>query len=544
VAWLNRLANILRPARVRDEIEEELRYHINARTAGNVAAGMSPEEARADAVRRFGGATVALDRSYEADILIWLETILQDLRFGFRMIVKYRTASFAAIVSLALAVGACSTAFTLIDALIFRPLPVSDPSRLFDIARVMPAFLSPGNQPRESDSFSYPQYELFRDTAGGDAGIFAMKLSGSLQPALFDDSGGVSENIRVESISGHGFDILGVKTALGRLIQSEDDSPSSYPVAVLSYGFWKRRFGASPSAIGRRVTIGARHFQVIGIAAAPFGGVQPGYLTDLWLPLSVAADSRTLANPDSGNFKVWGRLHQAGRSKLRERLQAVLTNFLRERVRINPPRNLRGDQLRQFSDTPLLIRDASSGTDSFFRLEFRRPLWILSLICTLLLLIACSNVANLMLARASARDSEIALRISLGTGRFRLIRQMLVESVQVAAAACILAVGFAAFIAPAIVGRLGPTEFPAWLDVEPGFRTLLFAATLSLITALLFGIVPALRGFSGSPDAALRSVGTRQSSPIRSLRWMVSAEIGLVWHCSSFPGCCCSLSVN
>ena len=527
MAWFKRLTNILRPAKVRGEIEEELHYHINARTADNVARGMSPAEARADAARRFGGTTVALDRSYEANVFIWLETILQDLRFGLRMIVKYRTASCAAIVSLALAMGSCSAAFTLIDALIFRPLPVSDPSQLFDLARVMPAFLSPGNQPRESDSFSYPQYELLRDTARAGADIFAMNLSGGLQRALFDDSLDASETIRVESISGRGFEILGVTAALGRLIQPKDDSIASPPVAVLSYAFWKRHFGAGPSAIGRHVIIGAKHFQIIGIAAPPFGGVQPGYLTDIWLPLSVAADSRILADPDRGNFKLWGRFHQlTGRSELRERLQAVLTNFLRDRVRINPPRNLSGEQLQQLTDTPLRIRDASSGTDSLFRLQFRRPLWILCLICTLLLLIASSNVANLMLARASARDSEMALRISLGAGRSRLIRQMLVESMLLAAAASVLAVAFAAFIAPAIVARLGPTEFPASLNVAPGSRTLLFAATLSLITALLFGIVPALRGFSTSPGTALKSGGTRHPGSIGSLRWMLSAEIG------------------
>src|SRR5205085_10470532 len=137
---------------------------------------------------------------------------------------------------------------------------------------------------------------------------------------------------------GRGFEILGVKPALGRLIQPDDDSPAGgHPVAVLSYPFWKRRFGANPSAIGRRVTIGSKQFQIVGVAAGPFSGVQPGYLTDLWLPLAVAADSRSLTNPDAGNFKVWGRLHQgADPSELRERLQAVLTNFLRDRVRINP----------------------------------------------------------------------------------------------------------------------------------------------------------------------------------------------------------------
>ena len=159
--------------------------------------------------------------------------------------------------SLALAMGACTAAFTLIDALILRPLPLPAPSQLIDVARVMPAFFSPDNKPRESDSFSYPQYELLRDTARGRADLFAMSLSAGLQPALFDDAGGASENIRAESISGRGFEILGVKPAFGRLIQPADDSlTGGHQVAVLSYAFWKRRFGASPSAIGRWVTVG------------------------------------------------------------------------------------------------------------------------------------------------------------------------------------------------------------------------------------------------------------------------------------------------
>ncbi|HEY1340959.1 MAG TPA: ADOP family duplicated permease, partial [Bryobacteraceae bacterium] len=347
-------------------------------------------------------------------------------------------------------------------------------------------------------------------------------------PALFDDAEGVSENIRAESISGRGFEILGVKPALGRLIQSDDDSLSGgHPVAILSYAFWKRRFGASPSVLGRWITMGRKHFQIISIAADSFSGVQPGYLTDLWLPLSVAADPRNLANPDAGSTHVWGRLRPGVESsQVRERLQAALRNYLRERIRINPPRSLHGAQLQQFTDAPLRIRDASSGRDSLFRYQFRRPLWIFALICALLLLIACSNVANLMIARASARDTEMALRISLGAGRSRLLQQMLIESTQLAASACVLALLFAAFLAPSIVARLGPTEFPAWIDAGPDFRTLAFAVALSLLTAFLFGAVPALRASSVSPQAALKAGGIQHSGCIGSLRWMLAAQVG------------------
>jgi len=258
-----------------------------------------------------------------------------------------------------------------------------------------------------------------------------------------------------------------------------------------------------------------------------YSTVEPGYAIDVWLPLTVAADPRSLANPDGGGIRVWGRVHpETNRAQLRERLQAVLTSFLRERVRINPPRSLRGPRIDQFTAAPLRIRDASSGADSLFRMQFRRPLAILSLICALLLLLACSNVANLMLARASARDTEMALRISLGAGRGRLIRQMLIESAQIAVAAGVLAVGFAALAAPAIVARLGPTDSPAWLDVAPHAATLAFAFALSLVTALLFGVVPALRASAASPGAVLKSGAIGHSVRARALGWMLAAEIG------------------
>jgi predicted permease len=528
MSWLSRIANAFRPGSTAAGLDEELQFHLDQRIADLIRGGMLHREAELQARRQLGNRLSLRESSYEVKSAAWLDSLLRDFRFGLRMLAKYRIASLAAIASLALAIGACTAAFTLIDALVFRPLPVPASHQLITIVHVFPAFFSPDNQPRESDSFSYPLYGLLRDTAREDADLFAMSLHPGFQEALFDDAGGASENVRAESISGRGFEILGVKPARGRLIQPADDSlAGGHPVAVLSDAFWKRRFGASPAAIGRWVTIGRKQFQIVGIAAGPFSGVQPGYLTDLWLPLSAAADPRQLADPDGGCCNIWGRLRSGVEpSRIRAQLQAVLTNFRRERVRINPPRSLHGEQLRQFTDAPLGVRDASSGRDSLFRSQFRRPLQILALICALLLLVACSNVANLMIARASARAAEMALRISLGAARSRLIQQMLIESAQLAAAACGLGLLFAALAAPSIVAYLGTTEFPAWLDVALGSRTLLFALSLSLLTALLFGAVPALRASAVAPGAALKTGGSHGAGREGPLRWVLAAQVG------------------
>jgi putative ABC transport system permease protein len=528
MSWISRIANAFQPARTAAGLDDELQFHLDQRADDLVRGGLPRHEAELVARRQLGNRLNLRESSYDVKSAAWLDSLLRDFRFGLRMLAKHRSASLAAIASLALAIGACTAAFTLIDALIFRPLPLPAPGQLIDVARVMPAFLSPGNQPSEWDGFSYPQYELLRDTVHDNADLFAMRLSGGLQPALFNDAGGASENIRAESISGRGFAILGVKPALGRLIQPDDDAVTDgHAVAILSYTFWKRRFGASPAAIGRWVTVDRKPFQIVGIAAGPFGGVQPGYLTDLWLPLSLTEGARNLADPDNGRIKIWGRLHPGvSAAQLRERLHAALTNFLRDRARVNPPRNFHGDQIRQFTDAPLRIRDMSAGRDSLFRLQFRRPLSILALICALLLLVACSNVANLMIARASARAAEMALRLSLGAARLRLIQQMLMESAQLAAAACALGLLLAALIVPSLVVRLGSTEFPAWLDAGLGGRTLVFAGALSLLTALLFGAIPALRASSVSPGDALKAGGTQSSGRIGSLRWMLVTQVG------------------
>ena len=249
---------------------------------------MPRTEAERAARRQFGNLLSLRESSRDVKSVAWLESLIQDFRFGLRMLKKYRTASLAAILSLALAIGACTGAFALIDALILRPLPLPRPNQLIALGVVMPSFFSPDNQPHESESFSYPEFQLLRDAARSDADLFPVCLSAGLQPVQFDDANGESDNVRAEAISGNGFDILGVKPTLGRLIQPADDSPAAtHPVAVVSYSFWKRRFAASPSAIGRWVTVShpRRQFQIVGVTAPSFHGLRPGYSTDVWLPL-------------------------------------------------------------------------------------------------------------------------------------------------------------------------------------------------------------------------------------------------------------------
>jgi predicted permease len=528
MSWISRIRSAVRPSQSAADLDEELRFHLEQRIADLEKDGLSRDEAERAARRQFGKVLATREASRDVKSAVWLESLLRDFRFGWRMLAKYRVASFAAVVSLALAIGACTAAFSLIDALMLRPLPVRDPQQLFDLARVFPAFMSPNNQPREFDVFSYPQYQLLREAVRGSADLFMVDWTGGLSGAVFDDSGRASENVRAEMISGEGFGILGVKPVLGRLIEPADDSPDAHLIAVLSAPFWKRRFGGSPTVLGRTVTIGGKQLQIVGVTAPPFDGLHPGYLTDLWLPIRAAADSRVLAD-DVELATIWGRLHPGvERKSVREPLHAAFTNALRERLRTHPPRNLQGDRLKQFAEQPLIVRDTStgSGRESLFRARFRRPFEILGLICALLLFVACSNVANLMLARASARDAEMAMRISLGAPRRRLMQQMLIESLQVAMMATVFALIFASFTAPAIVARLGPSDFPAFLEVEPNGRTLAFAAALSLLSTILFGIVPALRASSAQPEAALKATSTQHSARRGTLRWMLAAQIG------------------
>src|ERR1700720_3519564 len=255
MSWVTRLANAFRPGKTAADLDEEMQFHLDQRIADLLNSGMPRNEAERIARRQFGNQLATRESSHEIKSAAWIESLFRDFRFGLRMLSKYRAATFAALASLALALGACTAAVSLIDALMLRPLPVRDPHHLFDLARALPPFMSPNNQPREFDQFSYPQFKLLREVVRDSADLFMTSFNGGFQPVLFNGAG-LSENVRTGYMDGHGFEILGVKPALGRLIQADDDSHANgHLVAVISYPFWKRRFGGSPAVLGRKLTL-------------------------------------------------------------------------------------------------------------------------------------------------------------------------------------------------------------------------------------------------------------------------------------------------
>ena len=268
MSWLTRLINAFRTDRLNSDLDDEAQYHIEQTTAELIRTGLMPEEAATRAGELFGRRLQLREASRDAKLIPWVESLVQDAHFGVRILLKERTITAAAVLSLSLAVGACTAAFSLIDALMLRPLPVPEPRALVGISfQRMPAF--PGSAPRD-DSFSYPFLEHAREVTGGRAELFGMTVWGPLQSAVFDDGtpepAPAPEKVRIQWISGNGLAVLGVRPMLGRLLVEADDRPDEkLSVAVISYGFWMRRFGGSPSVLGRTFIRNNTRFQTEGL---------------------------------------------------------------------------------------------------------------------------------------------------------------------------------------------------------------------------------------------------------------------------------------
>jgi putative ABC transport system permease protein len=518
MSWLSRCINVFRSGRVTDELDQELQFHLESRARDLMASGLPRDEAFREAARRLGNAGVLRERSREVKLLPWLDAVARDLRMGLRMLRRDLLVSAAAITSLALAIGGCSAAFALVDALILRPLPVRDPGQLVSLAVVEP------ERTRARTSFNYPLFERLRGSVRGRLELAAFSYQ-SPSVARFDDARD-EERVYEQFVSGNAFGLLGVPPALGRVIVPADDTPASARhVAVLSHGFWTRRFGADPRVIGRTFTLGRSRFEIVGVARKGFTGIEPGIGTSFWVPLTSTATPAALGDPGWHWFKVVGRVgsgEPAG--PLREAMQAALSNFRREQVLQwqDAPAGRRA----QFLGARLVMSPASNGV-SDLRTDFERPLWILTAVVGLVFLLACSNLANLMLARAAAREREMALRLSIGAGRARLIQQMLVEAGAIAVVAAAVGAAFARIAAPAIVALLSPWDMPAYLDVRFDGRALAFAAAIGAVATIAFGLMPALRASSVSPLDALKATGGRYGTRAKLLRPLVATQVAV-----------------
>jgi putative ABC transport system permease protein len=521
---LRRLARTLRGRKLDDELDEELRFHLDARAQELAGDGLAPEEAAREARRRLGGPLQLREASRDVKLIPWLDSVARDVRFGLRVLRKDALVTGAAIVSLSLAIGACTAAFSLIEALILRPLPVAEPERLVYLTFTVRSLDGTLDATEENASFSYPLFVRLREAGRPYVDLFGMNYQEWRRPAVFDDSPGREERVRAQWVSGDAFALLGVRPALGRLLSAADDRrPGDHPVAVLSHAFWRRRFGGSPGVLGRWLTLEEKQLQIVGVAGERLVGTEPGLMTDLWVP-NMMYDREALAQPTWQWFRIWGRLKPGiDAAQARRALQPIFTAFRRERAQ-----GMRADEpparIERYINAPLDVRSAANGP-SALRKRFERPLWILAAVVGLLLLIACANVANLLVARAARREREMALRISIGAGRARVVQQVLVESALLAVAACILGGAFALLAAPLIVSRLAPASNPAYLELHLNGPLFAFLAGVGALTTLLFGAVPALRASAVSPNAALKADGARHSAGRGLVRPLVAAQV-------------------
>src|ERR1051326_5593873 len=487
----SRIANTFRGSRVDREIEEELATHI----AEGIREGRDPSEVR----QAFGSALQIREASRDQRVIAWIESLRADAIFGWRQLMKRRATSASAILSLALAIGACTSAFRLVDALLLRPLPVADPGSLYVLLRNGLGF--DDGKPRISDSYEYPLFRQMRAAVQGQAELIASGYSDRVDLTYGADS--EVEQARRQYVSGWLFSSLGLRPALGRLLAANDDlTRGAHPVAVLSYDYWKRRFAQDPGVIGRRVRLGNDlHdvFEIVGVADEHFTGTEPGSVTDLFLPCMM---NGMVDNPDSAWLRIFVRIHPGAKAEpVRQQLAPIFRAWNEDRAK-----GFTGGSkqfISRFLGQRLLLEPAAAGA-SGLQQDYRLALTALSMLVGLVLLIASANVANLMTAHAAVRAREMALRLSIGAGRWRLVQLVLIESAWISLLASAIGACFAWWAVPFVVGLVNSPGNPVHLMLPLDWRVVAFGLAQALAVTFLFGLGPALRASAIQPVSALK----------------------------------------
>ena len=498
--WSSLWRNLFRRDAVEADLDTEVQAHFDMLVDRLVAKGLSAEEARRAVRVQFGGADQVKENVREIRVGAALDATIGDLRYAFRTLRKSPAFALTAILSLALAIGANTAIYSIVDAALLRPLPVPEPDRLFTLTTLQ--IQQQGKErPLEDVSWSYPLFQQFRAAAGDSArlGLFSTAVSNDIQ---YPNHDAPVEKAMCAYVSGDAFDILHVPPALGRVFTADEDRvPWGHPYLVISYDYWQRRFHGDAGVLGRHVQIGWHNFTIVGVARQGFFGVEPGKFVDIWMPAMMYSKA-ALNNLTWGWFRIFGRLGpRSTLSQVQARLAPSFDAFDQELIRRFPmtPAAMQ----KQYHDRPLLIHPASAGASRFQEM-FARPLWIVFAVGLGILLIACANVAGLLLTRSAARSAEIAMRISLGASRWRVIRQLLTESLLLSIAAGALGWALARASAPALVSMLSEKAHPLRFVLSMDTRVLLFCGAISTLAAAFFGLLPAWQASGTRPIAALR----------------------------------------
>lgn len=503
--WSNR-------RKIRLELEEEIEFHRAMKRDALAQNGLAPEQSYDAANRSMGNVTIALEDARHVWVGQWLDHLTQDIRYSLRLFRKNPVFTLIAVLSLALGIGANSMVFTMVNALLFKPLPVEQPDRLVWAYATLPGSADP-------NGFSYPDYLDYRAQSDTFSDIYAydempLRISGTREPAVVWGAA-ATENF---------FTGLGLKASLGRTFSPADgNAAGAVPLAVISDSLWRRQFGGDPKAIGKNITINGRSFTIVGVLPAAFSGVRElGFIPDIWIPLGMAGEASALKNRNVDFLFMLGRLKHG------VPIEAALTSLNTVAQRLNR------EYRKPATSITLRLIPAARKTNPYIEKSGIVQLGsALSLAMVgFVLLIACANVANLTLTRLSSRRREIALRLALGATRKRLMRQLLVESVLLSWVG-----GAAGFMLGIWVQHAGNTMIPKFdfETVETAYtfavdwRIVLFTATISLIAGLICGLTPALQGSQADLSGALKgTLRIRNSGRFRNVLVVTQVALSIV----------------
>ena len=491
MAWYSRFLNVFRSDDLSRDVDRELQFHVAELADRLEESGMSRGAALHEARKRFGNRTAQQERTHDADVFVWLESILADLRYAARTLVGSPGFALVAILSLALGIGANTAIFSLTDALLLKPLPVAHPEQLRKITMGTP----------DNDEFTNPLWERIRDVKGAFTGAVAYGTD------RFDlAKGGVQRMTSAAWVSGDFFRVLGVRSIAGRVLDPSDDMRGCAGAAAVGAGFAQREFGSPDAAVGKTISLEGHPVPVVGVIDPDFSGLYVGRTADVYVPECMQAiiyGPDVLDNRSRWYLNIVVRIDSTTNdAQLDARLAAAAQGIYAATL---PTTGGVADKA-EYLKNKLASARALTGL-SELRDRYGPALFILSIVVGVVLIIACANIANLLLARAAARQREIAIRLAVGASRWRVVRQLLTESLLLAFAGAALGALFASWASRLIVGFIRAGRTTAWLDLSPDLRVFAFTAAVAAGTAVLFGLLPAWRATRLDPQTSLKAGG-------------------------------------